>query len=276
MFEVLGRYAALAFLLIFSFFHLPMANSVPSIIGILPARFASTRFPAKALTDIGGKPMIQRTWEQACKAQSLAEIWIATDHPEIERAALSFGAQVVMTSPKHPTGTDRCYQAFTLTKSQAQYLINIQGDEPFIQPEQIDLLAALLVSDNVEIATLIKKIEHYQELESPNTAKVAINEMGKALFFSRHPIPFLRNEPRANWLNHHTYFKHIGMYAYRTDILKKIVSLPQGSLEIAESLEQLRWLEAGFSISTAITPYESLGIDTPSDLDRIKELGLLP
>lgn len=253
-----------------------MAAQFPSIIGILPARYASTRFPAKALADIGGKPMIQRTWEQAAKAQSLSEIWVATDHPEIEKVALSFGAKVVMTSMHHPTGTDRCFQAYELSGSQAQFIINIQGDEPFIQPEQIDLLASMLVDSSIEIATLVKKITRQEDLISNNTAKVALNNRGEALYFSRHPIPFFRNDMQENWLQKHTYLKHIGMYAYRNDILKQLVELPQGRLELAESLEQLRWLEAGFKIKTAETPYESHGIDTPSDLERAKQLGLLP
>ncbi len=253
-----------------------MAAQFPPIIGILPARYASTRFPAKALADIGGKPMIQRTYEQALKAKSLSEIWIATDHQEIEKVALGFGAKVVMTSVHHPTGTDRCFQAYELSGSEARFIINIQGDEPFIQPEQIDLLASMLTDPLVEIATLVKRITRQEELISHNTAKVALNNKKEALYFSRHPIPFYRNDMQENWLQKHTYFKHIGMYAYRNDILKQLVELRQGDLELAESLEQLRWLEAGFKIKTSETPYESHGIDTPSDLERVRQLGLLP
>ncbi len=176
-----------------------------------------------------------------------------------------------MTNVEHQSGTDRCIEALEKTGKAFDFVINIQGDEPFIQPEQIDLLASCL-SEETELATLVKKISDEETLFNPNTPKVILNKNAEAIYFSRNTIPFLRNHPKEEWLKNHTFYKHIGIYAYRTDVLKKITQLPTGTLEKAESLEQLRWLENGYKIKVAITEFESYGIDTPEDLVRVKKL----
>ncbi len=249
------------------------------LIGIIPARYASTRFPAKALVDIGGKSMVERVYEQASKAKSLSKVVVATDHPLIFDHVQAFGGEVVMTSEHHPSGTDRCFEAFVKTQALLPpnnqdtiptYILNIQGDEPFIQPEQIELLASLL-NGKVEIATLVKVIEDEATLFSPNTPKVVINEQQEALYFSRQTIPQLRGVNPQAWLQHHTFYKHLGIYAYRSDILERLTQLTPSSLEKAEALEQLRWLENGYRISVAVTPYDSHGVDVPDDLERVKK-----
>jgi len=235
-----------------------------SILGIIPARYASTRFPAKPLADLAGKSMIMRVYEQACKSKSLAKAVIAIDHEEIFNHAIKHGANVCMTATTHVSGTDRCFEVLSREKDSFKYVINIQGDEPFIAPEQIDLLASLL-DGQTELATLIKKIETQEQLLNPNLVKAVINKNKEALYFSRSPVPYLRSKGN-DWVKEHTYFKHIGMYAYRTDVLEKITKLSPSSLELAESLEQLRWLENGYKIKTAETSIETMGIDTPEDL----------
>lgn len=237
------------------------------ILGVIPARYASTRFPAKPLADLGGKSMIQRVYEQVKKSKHVAEVVVATDHDEIFQHVKKFGGSVCMTKESHPSGTDRCFEALTLQQKEFSYVINIQGDEPFIQPEQIDLLAKLL-DGNVEIATLVKKIEDQEQLFNPNVVKTVVSKDKSALYFSRSPVPHVRNAQENEWLSKHTFYKHIGMYAYRRDILKQLTSLPISSLEKAESLEQLRWLENGFKISIAETKTETIGIDTPEDLQK--------
>jgi 3-deoxy-manno-octulosonate cytidylyltransferase (CMP-KDO synthetase) len=240
------------------------------ILGVIPARYASTRFPAKALVDVGGKSMIRRVYEQAKKASCFADVVIATDHPEIEAHVKSFGGHVCMTAESHASGTDRCFEALTKQQDTYDYVINIQGDEPFIQPEQIELLASCL-DGATEIATLVKAISDREALFSPNIVKVVLTKSSHALYFSRSTVPYLRNHPSDVWLHVHRYYKHIGMYAYRSDILAKITSLEVGVLEKAESLEQLRWLENGYAIRVAETTTESMGIDTPDDLARALE-----
>jgi 3-deoxy-manno-octulosonate cytidylyltransferase (CMP-KDO synthetase) len=237
-----------------------------NILGIIPARYASTRFPAKALVDIRGKSMIQRTYEQAIQADCLSSVIIATDDERIFDHAQSFGAEVVMTSESHQSGTDRCYEAYRNQKQKYDYIINIQGDEPFIQPEQIQILAGMLDGET-ELATLMKEIEDEETLFSPNTPKVIFNNFNEAIYFSRQTVPYLRGIEKAKWLDTHTYFKHIGIYAYRADVLKKITKLPPALLEKIESLEQLRWLANGYKIKVAATPYDSFGIDIPADLE---------
>lgn len=237
------------------------------ILGIIPARYASTRFPAKPLVDIGGKSMIRRVYEQVSKASSIASVVVATDHAEIFDHVKAFGGQVCMTKESHASGTDRCYEALTLQANTFDYVINVQGDEPFIQPDQINLLASKL-DGGTEIATLVKVIDRPELLFNPNLVKAVISKTGQALYFSRSPIPHIRNTPEAEWMKKHTFYKHIGMYAYRTDILKQLTELPISSLEKAEALEQLRWLENGFRIIVAETKQETLGIDTPEDLKR--------
>lgn len=242
-----------------------------NIIGIIPARYASTRFPAKPLVEIGGKSMIRRVYEQAGKARLLSHVVVATDNNEIFDHVKSFGGNVVMTKEEHPSGTDRCFEALGKTSGKFDFVINIQGDEPFIHPEQIDLLASALTKQT-ELATLVKKIEDKETLFNPNTPKVIFTKDKEAIYFSRQTIPYIRGAEPEQWLSKAEFYKHIGIYAYRTDILKAITSLETGSLEKSESLEQLRWLENGFKIKVEITTYESVGIDVPSDLEKIKDL----
>lgn len=237
------------------------------ILGIIPARYASTRFPAKPLADIAGKSMIQRVYEQVKKSTLITDVVVATDNTEIMNHVTQFGGRVCMTRESHVSGTDRCFEALTLQKAKFDYVINIQGDEPFIQPEQIDLLAKLL-DDKTEIATLVKKLEDKDQLFNPNVVKAVVSEKGEALYFSRATVPHIRNTDESEWLNKHTFYKHIGMYAYRTDVLKQLTALPVSKLEKAESLEQLRWLENGFRIKVAETKTETIGIDTPEDLQK--------
>lgn len=247
------------------------------VIGIIPARYASTRFPGKPLAYINGKPMIQRVYEQVKVA--LDDVVVATDDIRIEEAVKAFGGEVVMTSSEHQSGTDRIAEAIEKIEAEHsenyQVIINIQGDEPFIQAEQILDLKKCFKNPETQIATLIKAIENSDEIFDMNKVKVVVNKDQRALYFSRSPIPFVRGEEKENWINKQRFFKHIGMYAYRRDTLNEITKLPQSSLELAESLEQLRWLENGYIIQTDTTKHESIGIDTPEDLERVKQMGLL-
>lgn len=236
-------------------------------VGIIPARYASTRFPGKPLVDIKGKSMIRRVYEQCEKSVSLNEVIVATDDPQIYKHVESWKGNVIMTSADHPSGTDRCKEAMLKAAPDTDYVINIQGDEPFINPKQIDSLAALL-EGKTEIATLIKKITEESDLFNPNIVKV-VKGGNKGLYFSRSVIPHLRNIAHNEWLDNHLFFRHIGIYAYREDILQSITSLEPGKLEQAESLEQLRWLENGYEIRVAETEFESIGIDTPEDLEKV-------
>ena len=237
------------------------------ILGVIPARYASTRFPGKPLVDLGGKSMIQRVYEQVKKARTISHVVVATDNAEIFEHTKTFGADACMTSESHVSGTDRCYEALRLQDAEFDYVINVQGDEPFIQPDQIDLLGKLL-DGKTEIATLVKKIEHIDHLFSPNIVKAVVSRRNEALYFSRSAVPHIRNWPEAQWLEKHTFYKHIGMYAYRSDVLQKISALATGVLEKAESLEQLRWLENGFQILVEETKTETIGIDTPDDMAK--------
>jgi len=238
------------------------------ILGIIPARYQSTRFPGKVLVDIKGKSMVQRVYEQTTKATYLDKIIIATESDNVKTHVESFGGEVVLTSKHHTSGTDRCYEALSKQNEHFDYVVNIQGDEPFISPLQIDELAALL-DGKVELATLIKKITTNAELFNYGEVKTVFNKKMEALYFSRQPIPYYRNEGEMEWLTHSNYYKHIGVYAYRTDILDKISKLPQSELEEAESLEQLRWLENGLKIKLAFTAHESVCIDTKEDLEKV-------
>lgn len=236
-------------------------------ISIIPARYASSRFPAKPLADMAGKPMIQRVYEQVQKVVS--EVWVATDDKRIESVVNSFGGKAIMTSPDLQSGTDRIYAAYKNIDSDADVIINIQGDEPFVQPSQIEVVMRCFDTDDVQIATLVKpfrKEDGFDVLFNPNSPKVVINKDNEAIYFSRSIIPYIRDIHHTKWLDKHTFYKHIGMYAYRTDILKQITSLPQSSLEKAESLEQLRWIENGYRIKVGYTDTETIGIDTPEDL----------
>ena len=242
--------------------------------GIIPARFASSRFQGKPLAMIGNKPMIQRVYDQASKA--LDTVYVATDDQRIFEAVSAFGGKTVMTSPNHLSGTDRCAEAVNRINDdigrKIDIVINIQGDEPFIKPEQINLLKECFTDNSVEIATLIRKVEPGEDIFNPNQPKVILNSKGDAIYFSRAAIPFIRDAEKNNWSKNHNFYKHIGLYAYKAETLKKITLLSCSSLEIAESLEQNRWIENGFRIRTALTTWENLGIDTPEDLDKAKLL----
>lgn len=241
-------------------------------LGIIPARYASTRFPAKPLALLGGKPMIQRVYEQV--HNTLDEVIVATDDERIEKAVKDFGGKVLMTSIHHTSGTDRCFEAYEKTDGAFDIIINIQGDEPFIQRSQIEVLKDCFQDSATQIATLVKPFtlnDSFETLENVNSPKVVLNKNMEALYFSRSIIPYQRNKDKYKWLDNHTYYKHIGLYAYRADILQEITLLPPSSLEIAESLEQLRWLENGYKIKVGITHVETIGIDTPEDLERAEE-----
>ncbi len=241
-------------------------------IGIIPARYASSRFPGKPLADINGKSMIQRVYEQACGCTALSDVVVATDHETIARHVSIFG-KVVMTSPDHMSGTDRCREAISLI-NKGQYtkqdvVINIQGDEPFIHPLQIELLIGSFSAEQTQIASLCKLIERPDELFDENVVKVIINKDHKAIYFSRLPVPFFRDMPREQWIGHANYYRHIGMYGYRIAALEAIGTLKQSMLEKAESLEQLRWIEHGMDIHMSETSMQHMAVDTPEDLNRI-------
>jgi len=239
-----------------------------SIIAIIPARYNSSRFPGKPLADIKGKTMIQRVYEQAKVVERIERVIVATDDKRIFDHCLSFGAEVMMTSENHRNGTERIAEVIDNIKEQYDAVINIQGDEPFIKLEQLNLICDIIENNDTDIASLAKQIVNVSDVESPNTVKVVMNKNGKALYFSRFAIPYNRNEN-----NDIIRFKHVGLYAYKSKILKEIIVLPESKLEVSESLEQLRWLEAGYTINMGITTYDSHGIDTPEDLEKaIKEL----
>jgi len=237
---------------------------------IIPARYASSRFPGKPLALIGNKPMIQRVYEQACKSTGL--VYVATDDNRIYSTVIDFGGKAIMTSPDHQSGTDRCAEAVTgimqETGELIDIVINIQGDEPFVKPEQIDILMNCFSGESVEIATLIRRCDSGEDIFNPNQPKVIINTDKDAIYFSRAAIPFIRDAEKSLWPVKHIYYKHIGLYAYRTETLKTITKLPRSPLEISESLEQNRWIENGFRIRTAVTLWENIGIDTPDDLEK--------
>ncbi len=244
-----------------------------TFVGIIPARYNSTRLPGKPLKKIGNKTMIQRVYEQAMYSNELNEVIVATDQQNIVEHVQSFGGKAMLTSPKHESGTERCAEVIQSLKYDFDIVVNIQGDEPFIEPKQIELLANIFKNNpSVEIATLIKKIDNPTDLWDHNKPKVIINKNLEALYFSRQTIPFVRDVNPEEWLQYQPYYKHIGLYAYTKEILKKIVQLPVSSLEKSEKLEQLRWLENGYKILTATTPFDSFGIDTPEDLIRANQL----
>jgi 3-deoxy-manno-octulosonate cytidylyltransferase (CMP-KDO synthetase) len=237
---------------------------------IIPARYASSRFPGKPLVMLGSKSMIQRVYEQASRSADL--VYVATDDQRIMDTVGKFGGKAVLTSTEHHSGTDRCAEAveriMSDTGQKIDIVLNIQGDEPFIQPEQIDILKSCFNDESVQIATLIRKTVPGEDIFNPNHVKVILDSCGNAIYFSRAAIPFYRGLEEAKWSEEHAYFKHLGLYAYKTGTLKTITKLARGPLEIAESLEQNRWLENGLKIRTAITESESISIDTPEDLER--------
>ena len=241
------------------------------VLGVIPARYASTRFPGKPLIDIQGKSMLQRVYEQARKAHKLNDVIIATDDERIFKHAESFGGNPYMTDPAHPSGTDRCFEAMRKTGKDYKYVINIQGDEPFIDPSQIDLLAGLC-NGQTELATLMIPVDSHEVLFDPGEVKITFNKDSEALYFSREVIPHIKGVDKKEWHKHYQYYRHVGMYAYRADVLKKITTLVPSALEKAESLEQLRWLENGFKIKRAITHFDSHCIDTPEDVEKVLRL----
>jgi len=240
------------------------------ILGIIPARYASSRFPGKPLVEISGKSMIQRVYEQALKAKSLQRVVVATDDARILNHVLEFGGDAVMTSSNHPTGTDRCFEALEKAGgvTKYDYAINIQGDEPFIDPDTIDQIASLL-DFKTEIATAVKKIKDYDTLRDPNVVKAVLTIRKQCLYFSRQIVPYVRGYEPEEWLEHADFYKHIGIYAYRSDVLEQISHIPTSPLENTEKLEQLRWLGYGYKIYAIVTNYESFGIDTKEDLEKI-------
>jgi len=241
------------------------------ILGIIPSRYASTRFPGKPLVDINGKTMIQRVYEQAKKCASFTEVVVATDDKRIFKHVNDFGGKVVMTKSEHPSGTDRCAEALDINGGAYDAVINIQGDEPFIQPEQLQQVIDCFKNEKTEIATLVKKISTVDDLLNINLPKVIFNKDFKALYFSRLPIPGQKNVDTEQWIQNHQYYRHIGLYGYRTKTLKEITQLQPSPLELIESLEQLRWLEAGYTITVGLTDFDSVGIDTPDDLKKVSE-----
>lgn len=244
-------------------------------IAIIPARFASTRFPGKPLAMLAGKPIVQHVYERVSKV--VAQTYVATDDQRIKTVVESFGGKVVMTSPNHPSGTDRCYEAYnairqlSMSSCDDDVVINVQGDEPFIAESQLKEVMACFKEPTTDIATLVKPFSPdagLEALKNPNSPKVVVDNNNRALYFSRSVIPYLRNIPEDEWLEKHVFYKHIGLYAYRSNVLQNITSMPQATLEKAESLEQLRWLAAGMKIRVGVTDVETIGIDTPEDLKR--------
>ena len=239
------------------------------IAGIIPARYASTRFPGKPLIDIQGKSMIQRVYEQAAQSKALNKLVVATDDERILQHVQSFGGNVIMTAAHHANGTDRCWDALQQLGPDYKYVINIQGDEPFIDPQQIDELGAVLQDGTAELATQMIPLSNHEELFDRGEVKIVLNDSMEALYFSRMVIPFIKGVDEKDWHKHFTYYRHVGMYAYRRDILGKISAMPVSTLEQAESLEQLRWVQAGFKIKCVITSFESHCIDTPEDVEKV-------
>ena len=239
---------------------------------VIPARYASTRFPAKPLALLGGKPVIQHVYEQVSGV--VENVVVATDDERIYSAVEGFGGRAVMTSTNHKSGTDRCWEAYQKQGEEYDVVINVQGDEPFIAHSQLRAIMDCFNDEATDIATLVKPFaeeDGIEALENPNSPKVVLDKQSRAIYFSRSVIPYLRGVEREEWLKKHTYYKHIGMYAFRADVLKQVTSLEQSPLELAESLEQLRWLENGYKIGVGISDVETVGIDTPEDLQKAEE-----
>lgn len=238
-------------------------------LAIIPARYASTRFPGKPLALLGGKPMIEWVWDCVASLQALTEAVVATDDTRIAEAVEAFGGRAMMTRSTHRSGTDRCGEVLEMLEAEGKVfdvVVNIQGDEPFVQQEQLTSLIGCFENSDTQIATLKTAIGNIEELCSPNNVKVVCNNTGNALYFSRQPIPYLRGVEREEWLQRQSYYKHVGIYAFRATVLKELVRLSPSQLELSESLEQLRWLENGYPIRVCMTPTANMGIDTPEDL----------
>lgn len=238
-------------------------------IGIIPARYASTRFPGKPLALLGGKPVIQHVYEKV--AAVLEAAYVATDDERIYDVVKSFGGQVVMTRTDHKSGTDRIEEAIEKIGGEWDVVVNVQGDEPFVAKSQLDTICHCFDDSTTQIATLGKPFESMEAVQNPNSPKIVVDNMGFAMYFSRSVIPYVRGKEKSSWLTHYPFLKHLGIYAYRKDVLRQVTQLPQSSLEIAESLEQLRWLQNGFKIKVGTTDVETVGIDTPQDLERAEE-----
>lgn len=238
-------------------------------IGIIPARYASTRFPGKPLALLGGKPVIQHVYEKV--AAVLEAAYVATDDERIYDVVKSFGGQVVMTRTDHKSGTDRIEEAIEKIGGEWDVVVNVQGDEPFVAKSQLDTICHCFDDPTTQIATLGKPFESMEAVQNPNSPKIVVDNMGFAMYFSRNVIPYVRGKEKSSWLTHYPFLKHLGIYAYRKDVLRQVTQLPQSSLEIAESLEQLRWLQNGFKIKVGTTDVETVGIDTPQDLERAEE-----
>ena len=236
---------------------------------IIPARYASTRVPGKPLAVLGGKTVIQRVYEQVSSV--LSEVYVATDDERIYQCVESFGGRAVMTRTDHKSGTDRIQEAVEKIGTDADVIINVQGDEPFIQPSQVETLMHLFDASETQIGTLGKPFESLEAVENPNSPKIVTDVRGFALYFSRSVIPFIRGVERADWFGQYPFLKHLGIYAYRRNVLAEVTQLPQSSLEKAESLEQLRWLQNGYRIRVGLTDVETIGIDTPEDLQRAEQ-----
>lgn len=238
-------------------------------IGIIPARYASTRFPGKPLALLGGKPVIQHVYEKV--AAVLEAAYVATDDERIYDVVKSFGGKVVMTRTDHKSGTDRIEEAIEKIGGEWDVVVNVQGDEPFVAKSQLDTICHCFDDPTTQIATLGKPFESMEAVQNPNSPKIVVDNMGFAMYFSRSVIPYVRGKEMSSWLTHSPFLKHLGIYAYRKDVLRQVTQLPQSSLEIAESLEQLRWLQNGFKIKVGTTDVETVGIDTPQDLERAEE-----
>lgn len=242
-------------------------------LAIIPSRYASTRFPGKPLALLGGRTVVQRVYERVSKV--FKDVCVATDDDRIATAVRDFGGNVVMTSSSHRSGTDRCCEAADKLGLQPDVVVNVQGDEPFIETSQLESVIRCFDDEATDIATLVKPFaatDGWEALSNPNSPKVVVDNDDNAIYFSRSVIPYLRGVPQQEWLQHHTYYKHIGLYAYRMKVLHEICTMPQGQLEVAESLEQLRWLQAGYRIKVGYTQVETVGIDTPEDLRKAENL----
>lgn len=248
-----------------------------SFIAIIPARYGSTRFPGKPLAMIDGKTMVQRVYEQSVK--SFDAVYVATDDKRIAENVISFGGKYIMTSRRHKSGTDRCSEAIEIIREiegrDYDVIVNVQGDEPFVQPEQFEQIKRPFKLKRTQIATLVKPINNMDDIFNINKPKVVLNKKSEAIYFSRSPIPYVRGKKEVKWISQHQFYKHIGLYAYRYDILKEIAALERTPLEIAESLEQLRWIENGYKIRAELTEHESVSIDTKKDLLHLQHIGLI-
>ena len=242
------------------------------VLGIIPARYESTRFPGKPLINIHGKPMIQHVYEKV--ALKIKHVIVATDDERIYKSVQSFGGNVVLTSSEHTSGTSRCIEAFDIFRQEnnnihVDIIINIQGDEPTLKPNQLNELVECFEDEKTDIATLIRSINNKEDIFNPNVVKVVFNENNHAMYFSRFPIPYIRDKQKEEWFDSYNFSKHIGIYAFRSHILPKLKHLPTSKIEKAESLEQLNWLYNGYTITVRETEYENIGIDTPEDLENL-------